>query len=80
MSQYCQGTQKPDDTWALHGLAVRAAIRIGLHSPSVLAKFDGVEREVRKRVWCGCRILDRFHSLLQHNTRTFVTNQFHVVR
>jgi len=63
MSQYLQGTQKSVQTWAIHGLAVKAAQSIGLHSRDALRKLSPVEREFRKRTWFGCVILDRTLSM-----------------
>jgi hypothetical protein len=59
MAQYRQGTQRSDQAWNLHGLAVRAAIQLGLHSRSASSGLSPVEAEIRKRTWFGCMILDR---------------------
>jgi len=58
-SQYLQGTQKSVQTWTTHGLAVKAALSIGLHSADAMAKFPPIEQEMRKRTWFGCILLDR---------------------
>lgn len=59
MGQYLQGTQKSIQAWATHGLAVKAAFQLGLHSSEASTKFSPIEREMRKRTWYGCVILDR---------------------
>lgn len=59
MSQYLQGTQKSVQTWNTHGLAVKAALSIGLHSKDAMARFTPLEQEMRKRTWFGCVLLDR---------------------
>ncbi|KAH0831548.1 hypothetical protein FOPE_00461 [Fonsecaea pedrosoi] len=59
MAQYRQGTQRSDQAWNLHGLAVRAAIQLGLHSQTASSGLNLVEAEIRKRTWFGCMILDR---------------------
>lgn len=59
MAQYRQGTQRSDQAWNLHGIAVRAAIQLGLHSQSASAGLSVIEAEIRKRTWFGCMILDR---------------------
>ena len=59
MSQYLQGTMKSVQTWAIHGLAVKAAMSLGLHSNQALAHFSPEEKEIRKRTWYGCVMLDR---------------------
>ncbi|KAJ3547069.1 hypothetical protein NM208_g1698 [Fusarium decemcellulare] len=51
VSQYLQGTQKSVHTWMTHGLAVKAAMSIGLHSGKIASKFTPLEQEIRKRTW-----------------------------
>ncbi|OQU95315.1 Fungal specific transcription factor domain-containing protein [Cladophialophora immunda] len=63
IAQYYQGTQKPDKAWHLHGLAVRAATQLGLHSPHAYVDMEPLECELRKRTWFGCVILDRMLSM-----------------
>ena len=58
-SQYLQGTQKSSQTWTLHGLAVKGAFALGLHSNHASQRFSPLENEVRKRTWFGCVLLDR---------------------
>jgi len=59
-SMYSQGTERSIETWNIHGLAVKAAYQLGLHSPDALRQYPPVEREIRKRVWLGCVLLDRY--------------------
>ncbi|KAK0888247.1 hypothetical protein LTR02_016476, partial [Friedmanniomyces endolithicus] len=59
LSQYLQSTQTSIQTWAIHGLAVKAALQIGLHSSHASRECDRIEQETRKRVWYGCIVLDR---------------------
>lgn len=59
MAQFRQGTQRSDQAWSLHGLAVRAAIQLGLHSRSSMVGLTAVEAEIRKRTWFACMVLDR---------------------
>ncbi|OAP63435.1 hypothetical protein AYL99_02662 [Fonsecaea erecta] len=63
MGQYLQGTQKSVQTWKTHGLAVRAAFQIGLHSSDLARVFPPLDQEVRKRTWFGCIMLDRTLSM-----------------
>ncbi|KAL3475745.1 fungal-specific transcription factor domain-containing protein [Aspergillus californicus] len=63
MSQYLQGTQRPTETWTIHGLAVKAAFQLGLHSMDAVQHFDPMEREDRIRTWYGCIVLDRTLSM-----------------
>lgn len=60
MSQYLQGTERSIETWNLHGLAVKAAYQLGLHSPSSLKQYSPREREMRTRTWFACIMLDRY--------------------
>lgn len=62
-SQYLQGTQKSSQTWTLHGLAVKGAFAIGLHSNQASRQFTPLENEIRKRTWFGCILLDRVLSM-----------------
>lgn len=57
--QYLQGTPMSVQTWTTHGLAVKAALSIGLHSRNASRKFSPLEQEMRKRTWYGCVVLDR---------------------
>ncbi|KFZ23187.1 hypothetical protein V502_02339 [Pseudogymnoascus sp. VKM F-4520 (FW-2644)] len=61
--QYLQGTQKSVQAWTVHGLAITAAFQLGLHSPRANQDFSPLEREIRKRVWFGCILLDRTLSM-----------------
>ncbi|KAA8904477.1 fungal-specific transcription factor domain-containing protein [Sphaerosporella brunnea] len=54
MSHYLQSTRKPVQCWTTHGLAIRVAIQLGLHSTQALQRFPPLERELRKRAWYGC--------------------------
>ncbi|KAH7083977.1 fungal-specific transcription factor domain-containing protein [Paraphoma chrysanthemicola] len=63
MSQYLQGTERSIETWNVHGLAVKAAYQLGLHSPNALRRYAEPEREFRKRTWFGCVLLDRTLSM-----------------
>ncbi|KAK1985290.1 fungal-specific transcription factor domain-containing protein [Colletotrichum cereale] len=63
MSQYLQGSQRSVQTWAIHGLAVKAALEMGFHSELALQRFEPIERETRIRTWYGCIVLDRTLSM-----------------
>jgi Fungal specific transcription factor domain len=63
MGQYLQGTQKSVETWTIHGLAVKAALQLGLHSTEASKHFSPLDQEIRKRTWYGCVILDRTLSM-----------------
>jgi hypothetical protein len=59
MCHYLQGTMELNECWTLAGLMIRSAITIGLHLSPEKLSLTIVEKEVRKRVWWGCFILDR---------------------
>lgn len=59
MSQYLQGTHRSTTTWNIHGLAVKAAFQLGLHTTSSSSYQSPLDREMRLRTWYGCIILDR---------------------
>lgn len=63
MTQYLQGTQKSIKAWSVHGLAVKMAFQLGLHSSEASKEFSPLEREIRKRTWFGCVVLDRTLSM-----------------
>ncbi|KAJ9602617.1 hypothetical protein H2200_012810 [Cladophialophora chaetospira] len=63
MTMYLQATQKSVQTSVVHGLAVNAAIRTGMHSVQASHKFSPLEREMRKRAWYMCMIFDRVISM-----------------
>ncbi|OAL28391.1 hypothetical protein AYO22_02845 [Fonsecaea multimorphosa] len=63
LMQYLQATQSSVQTSNSLGLAVSTAMRIGLHSPQASATFPPLEREMRKRTWFMCIIMDRTLSM-----------------
>lgn len=60
LGQYLQGTQKSVRAWTVHGQAITIAFQLGLHSPKTNKGFPPLEGEIRKRVWFGCVLLDRW--------------------
>jgi hypothetical protein len=67
VGQYLQGTQKSVQAWTVHGLAITTAFQLGLHSPRTTQGFAAIECEIRKRVWFGCILLDRYVVPANHN-------------
>jgi hypothetical protein len=59
MCHYLQGTMELNECWTLAGLMFRSAVTSGLHLSPERLSLSIVEKEVRKRVWWGCFILDR---------------------
>jgi hypothetical protein len=60
MTHYLQGARKPAQAWATHGLAVKAAFSMGLHSTDRYESLSDHESEAQKRAWWGCVYLDRY--------------------
>ncbi|KAF3764050.1 hypothetical protein M406DRAFT_103763 [Cryphonectria parasitica EP155] len=63
LSQYLQGTHRSTTTWNVHGLAVKAAFQLGLHSTSFCKDNSPLDKEMRLRTWYGCILLDRTLSM-----------------
>ncbi|KAH7117434.1 c6 zinc finger domain-containing protein [Dactylonectria macrodidyma] len=77
-SQYLQGTQKAVQTWITHGLAVKAALSIGLHSQQACVSRSPIEQEMRKRTWYGCVLLDRTLSMTYGRPSTVPEDYIHM--
>jgi hypothetical protein len=61
MGQYLQSTDDPHQTWMVVGSAVRTAQGIGLHLPDTSAALENPrERELLRRLWHGCVLMDRY--------------------
>ncbi|RFN44174.1 hypothetical protein FIE12Z_11566 [Fusarium flagelliforme] len=78
-SQYLQSTYNPHQTWMVIGSAIRMAQGLGLHLPETSAsRSDPGERELLRRIWYGCVLMDRMVSVThgrpamisQHPTNT----------
>ncbi|RFU29006.1 hypothetical protein B7463_g7349, partial [Scytalidium lignicola] len=63
MCHYLQGTLELNECWNLVGLMIRTAIAIGLHLNPPKHDISTIEREIRKRVWWGCMVIDRTLSM-----------------
>lgn len=63
LSHYLQGTIELDDCWNVGGVLIRTAMSIGLHIDPSDSGLLEVEKQVRKRVWAGCFIIDRTLSM-----------------
>ncbi|CAK7218480.1 hypothetical protein SEUCBS140593_003559 [Sporothrix eucalyptigena] len=58
MGQYLQSTSEVNRCWNVFGMAIRVAQGMGLHLSEVNNRFPPLERELRKRCWCGCLVMD----------------------
>ncbi|KAF1796350.1 fungal-specific transcription factor domain-containing protein [Mucor lusitanicus] len=61
MGQYLQCTKLPGRCWIVVGLAIRVAQGIGLHLER--KSENQLDRELRRRLWGGCIVLDRVISM-----------------
>jgi hypothetical protein len=55
---YLQSTNRPNRCWNVVGMGIRVAQGIKLHVETETE--DLVERELRRRAWWGCLLMDRF--------------------
>ncbi|OJZ90850.1 hypothetical protein ASPFODRAFT_41294 [Aspergillus luchuensis CBS 106.47] len=61
---YLQSTKYASRCWNIFGLAIRSAYDIGLHIDSPISASRGpLEREMRRRVWHNCVVIDRLLGL-----------------
>ena len=58
VTQYLQSTESPSRCWNSLGFACRLAQGLGLHVEDTLTVRAGREREIRRRIWHGCNIMD----------------------
>jgi hypothetical protein len=63
ISHYLQGTLDINECWNIVGLMIRTAVSFGLHQDPDDLAFTVLEKEVRKRVWWGCFIIDQTLSM-----------------
>ncbi|KAJ8117301.1 hypothetical protein OPT61_g1467 [Boeremia exigua] len=60
---YCQGTQRSVQAWTLHGLLVRSAIALGLHTARIEHPKDACRQESGNRTWLTIYCLDTVLSM-----------------
>ncbi|KAH6721858.1 fungal-specific transcription factor domain-containing protein [Leptodontidium sp. MPI-SDFR-AT-0119] len=63
LCHYLQGTLRLNECWNLVGLMIRTAFSIGLQLDPKDLPLPTVVREMRKRVWWGCFIIDQTVSM-----------------
>lgn len=64
-AQYLQCTDNHHQFWIVSGLAARTAVSLGLHLPETSERAPADQyRELSRRVWHGCVMLDRFAALI----------------
>lgn len=60
---YLQGTQRSMQAWNVHGILVRTAIALGLHSDKSGQRLDPIQQEIRRRTWLTIYCLDKLLSV-----------------
>lgn len=63
LGQYLQSTNDPEQCWVYVGFAVRIAQSLRLDLPSTSARLHPQRKEVCRRVWHGCILMDRAISM-----------------
>ncbi|KAH7028444.1 C6 transcription factor [Macrophomina phaseolina] len=61
---FCKGTQRSAQAWNIHGLLVRSAIALGLHSNRCREALDQCTAESRRRTWLVIYGLDKVLSMV----------------
>ncbi|KAL4963235.1 transcription factor domain-containing protein [Aspergillus stella-maris] len=64
MSHYLQGSPTPNRCWHVTGTASRMAQGIGLHSTVGDERRSFAQKQIRRRVWHGCVMLDQGASTM----------------
>jgi hypothetical protein len=61
MGQYLQSSSAHHQCWMVVGHAVRVAQSLGLHLPETSSNLQSsLERELARRIWHGCILMDRY--------------------
>lgn len=63
LGQYLQSTNNPQQCWIYVGFAIRIAQSLRLDVPSTSAKEPFMRRELLRRLWHGCVLLDQALSM-----------------
>ena len=64
MVLFLQSSAKLSTCYSYVGIALRSALRLGLHRSAVTAHFNPLERELRKRVFWVVRKMDVYVSTM----------------
>jgi len=59
---HCQGSQRSVQAWNNHGLVIRSAMALGLHSTPVKSTIDPIQKKYRQRTWVVIYCLDKVLS------------------
>jgi hypothetical protein len=64
LAEYFQSTSQPHQCWVFVGLAIHTAQSLGLHLPQTSERISNMRtRELLRKVWYGCVLMDRVISL-----------------
>lgn len=63
ISLLLQSTPYPNRCWNAIGVACRVALGLGLHETTTQSSLKPLEKEIRRRTWHGCVIMDMSVSL-----------------
>jgi hypothetical protein len=73
MGHYLQSTKFPNRCWNVAGMAIRVAQGLGMHLDSTSANRKSVvEREMWRRTWHGCILLDRLVKFTSCHSKAFL--------
>lgn len=75
---HLQNTAEIEQCWNLSGLTIRTATSLGVHLSLHQENFLPIERELRKRAWWGCYVLDQSISMQLGRTPCLGVNYGHV--
>ncbi|EFQ35750.1 fungal specific transcription factor domain-containing protein [Colletotrichum graminicola] len=60
---HCQGVQRSTQAWNYHGVVVRSAMALGLHSAQARRGFDELQAEYGRRTWIVIYCMDKVLSV-----------------
>lgn len=60
---YLRGTQRTIQSWTVHGMLVRTAMALGLHSEKSAQGLPPVQQESRRRTWLTIYCVDKLQSV-----------------
>lgn len=63
LGQYFQSTRDPYQCWTAIGIAIRTAQSLGLHLAETKPGTSVQRRELERKIWHGCVIMDRVTSM-----------------
>lgn len=77
ISLLLQSTPYPNRCWNAIGVACRVALGLGLHETATQSSLKPLEKEIRRRTWHGCVIMDMLVSILNTHSHA-MSNLFNI--